>query len=480
MHTDRYVRLLQIVTVVVGIALLANALFYDGILLTFPYGVDDSEGVVLDQAWRLARGLALYPPIEHEPYILSVYTPLYPALVSLLLRATGPLLWGARLLSFLSFLGIIAASAGILRRLHVDRWWTFVGVLLIALSPTLVHWAALCRVDMLGLLFVLLGWWRYAGDQTRRGALIAAGFFLLALMTKQTLLAAPIALFIDRIRRERARGLQELFLFAAVLAGLLVGLQLASGGTFFGHSFLYVATPPRLSQLMHYLQQFLFEQAPLLVVLLLLLASPARTDRESGWLRLYFLFALLAGFGSLKTGSGENFWFEAIIALALLFALFGDRATRTPDATISWKAFLAGVVLLQLLLIGVGHRIAPERAQPLAALRRAEGDRISAIVRETAGPVLVENADWAVLNGKAFLFDAFSFAQLHYQERWDQTPVVARIEGGDYDLVLLSFPLDAVPALKRQRFTPEVLAALRERYTLSERIGRWHLYVPRG
>src|SRR5688572_29558763 len=79
-------------------------------IATFPYQIDYGEAPELNRALLLARGQQIYVDPSAPPYQMANYTPLYPALVSLFVRFTGPEFWPGRSLALVSTL----ASAGLI------------------------------------------------------------------------------------------------------------------------------------------------------------------------------------------------------------------------------------------------------------------------------------------------------------------------------------------------------------------------------
>src|SRR5688500_2582117 len=79
-------------------------------IAAFPYQVDYGEAPELNRALLLARGQQIYVDPTSPPYQMANYTPLYPVLVSLFVRFTGPEFWPGRSLALVSTL----ASAGLL------------------------------------------------------------------------------------------------------------------------------------------------------------------------------------------------------------------------------------------------------------------------------------------------------------------------------------------------------------------------------
>src|SRR5688572_6202434 len=79
-------------------------------VVAFPFQIDYGEAPELNRALLLARGQQIYVDVSTPPYQMANYTLLYPALVSLFVRFTGPEFWPGRSLALVSTL----ASAGLI------------------------------------------------------------------------------------------------------------------------------------------------------------------------------------------------------------------------------------------------------------------------------------------------------------------------------------------------------------------------------
>jgi hypothetical protein len=191
-------------------------------IFAFAYPLDYGEGPLLAQVEALRAGTPiwrLYSDPAAPPYLIINYPPVYLLLTAGLAQLTDSVLLAGRLISLLAALGIVvaivmlAAPADARRRTN-DRGQTryagfsaigyrlsAIGYRLSAIAlallfltvPVVREWAALMRVDMLG---VCLGLWglvvltRGSGPTPARAA--AAGLLLAAsLLTKPSLIAAP-------------------------------------------------------------------------------------------------------------------------------------------------------------------------------------------------------------------------------------------------------------------------------------------------
>ncbi len=245
------------------------------LLLGFAHPLDYGEGPLLAQVEQLRAGTPiwrLYADPSAPPYLVVNYPPLYLLLCAGLAGLTGSALLAGRLISLLAALAAVAAIAALARPtgggaggaapppktffLDVEQqsrstsrksWGRAAALSLLFLTvPIVREWAALMRVDMLGVALALWGLAALGRPGERRQPLLAGLLLLASLFTKPSLLAAPAAavgwLLWERLRAprgQRARPLGTLLALITPLVlggGLLLGLlQWASGGWFALH-----------------------------------------------------------------------------------------------------------------------------------------------------------------------------------------------------------------------------------------------------
>src|SRR5215471_19220772 len=202
------------------------------------------ESWLLDGARRVASGEGLYGPVNQVPMMHIAYTPLYYAVVGGLQRLFGDAGYvTGRVVSVLATVAGAVALAWSVQRM-TSRWaygWLAAGVFLTQ-NLTALLWASLNRVDALAVGLTLVGLAVFSAGRTS----LAAGMFLLALLTKQTFFIAPavalLALWPCRASMLRFAGL---FLGGAVLM-VLVG-QWLTGGWFLWHTVVANGNEPDLS-----------------------------------------------------------------------------------------------------------------------------------------------------------------------------------------------------------------------------------------
>ena len=195
--------------------------------LRYPWVIDAAEAVNIQSSYTISRGHDPYGTDPHG-FIATPYPPVYLALAALWLRLGGLDLVGGRPIS-LAATCVVAALAGYLVACETGQRLAglLAGLLFLACGPTIV-WAAFYRQDLLALAFGLAGlvwlshWphgpWVY-------GALVP---FVLAVYTKQSALAAPVAGCLYLFWRDRRGGLRFTLACAVTLAFPLVPLELVT------------------------------------------------------------------------------------------------------------------------------------------------------------------------------------------------------------------------------------------------------------
>ena len=301
-----------------------------------PAAIDYGEPVVYGQAARLLTGQPLYQPIDREPLTVAAYTPLYYWAAAGLQRGVGPGFGPGRALSLLSgvvsaiLIGLLAGhGAGDLPEPARDRddfdketrtWvaagscgglWVgaFGGLLFLALAfpgPE-TPWLGLYRVDMLGVALSLstvavLSW----SSGTR--ALVLAGVLGgLAVLCKQTLVAALIAGVLWQPRR----SLPMLATAALTIAIPCLVLEATSGGAFLQNTVSANENPFYVSVAGGLLAEFVKAQwLPLILAGAYLWLARPWASVQGRLLVLYWLLSSLSLLLIGKIGANHNYWIE--------------------------------------------------------------------------------------------------------------------------------------------------------------------------
>ncbi|HYE97957.1 MAG TPA: glycosyltransferase family 39 protein [Planctomycetota bacterium] len=452
-----------------GLALYGAAFLADSIRhLAYPFAIDGGEGLVLDQARQLAAGETLYRKVDGYPYKAAHYPPVYPVLCALPIRLWGVSLLYGRLLSLFSTLGVAGLLYAWVRKESESREAGALAALLFLASPYVSSWGIVHRVDMLGLFFTAAGLFVARRGWNTRGVYGSIPLFLLAGLTKQTFLAAPLAVFIALLWQDRPRAWRW-GAASAACAGLAFGALMAASD---GHAFYHLVTSARNRfsgmVLVQSWTQAVRCHAGLFGLAFAGWALTSIAPRPS-LAGLYMPLAALAGLGAAKLGSGINYFLELILAACLAASMAVARLQRHPvpeTALFAW-------VLLALQLFCGAQRYVPPHLGP------DERARITLHVNEADGPILSEDPGYVVVLGRPLVFHGWAMSQLHYQGIWDDAPVVRDLKSGRFKKLLLSEDVDRVGPGGSDSLTPAMAEAVRTSYRCVDRVGWIHVYAPK-
>ena len=453
--------------------------------LRWPLEVLYGEALIQDHAARLLRSEALYQPLGAPSYSVVAYTPFFYALMALGQLVGGPGLAFGRVVSGLATLatallvGKISAGQG--RGLLAGACGA---LLFVALGfPTPFPWFGLAKEDSLGVAFGVASLAVLANGQSRRHVLSAGVLAALAILTRQTLIAALLAGSAALLVRER----RQLPYF---LAACLVPVAVVSA--FFElttHAFLLNTVfangqPFRTDILLTNLATLKAYQAgPLAVAAVAVVRRIVmRKSFEDALLPAYGLATLLPLIGLASVGSAQNYWIELAAATSALAAAEIFWWLRWADSR--WQLVGAGLALAPLVNVVVAGRLALIWLPALEHYSQPErvGSEFMGVletVRSTPGPVLAEPLDAVVLAGKPVLVEPWAADALYRSGTWDIQPLIQQICGGTIQLAVLAHSLDDDGlAYHDVGIWPTPMRdALRQKMELRETRASRHLYV---
>jgi hypothetical protein len=456
--------------------------------LVFPYQLDYGEGVLLHFVREWAAGRPIYKAIEGYPYITSNYAPLPILLAMALTPILGLSFAAGRGWTLLAVVAITILIAAWVWR-EGRRWLPAAAVALIFLgSPYIYHWAPLFRVDLLGLALTLGGLYAvclYAGpcatrvEPRRTGLLwLAVILFVAGLYAKQSFIFAPAAalvylfLFVDRWL-----AIKMAAAMAVLGGGAFLLINLFTGGGFWEGLVVSNVNPFLWSEFWKQQADFFatFALLGLLAgwyVLDKVVLDRATAVREKvSPLDLYLPAALASLWLAGKAGAWENYFFEALAALALCAGLGLARLTRYRAWTVRLLAPL--LVLAQVGLMWHTPRVAARYLE----LTHRSNKEIASYLAGTPDPVVSEDMGLLVTNGKVLDYYSFQYSQLARAGRWNQAWELGRLRDRAFSKVILEQGT-RLDVDRYQRFTREFLSELDRNYRHAGTVGKYELYEP--
>jgi hypothetical protein len=305
----------------------------------FTYG----ESWLLDGARRVARGEGLYAPADHLPLMHIAYTPLYYVVVGGLQRLVGESGYTVgRVVSLVATCVGAGALAWSVRCL-TTRW--SVGLLaagvFLTQNLTALLWAPLHRVDPLALGLTLVG----LALATAGRVSLAGCALLLAVLTKQTFVVAPVAVAIALWPcKPRLVRFSLIVLGGGALA--VAAAQWLTGGWFLWHTVTANSNEPDLLTFAALMGGFLQYNGMPVIAALIALTLPSSSG-ERLW-RAYFLGCLATLPALAKLGASSNYWLELSAATAAILALASYRLAAWPSARLIAPTVLAGSLFIAI------------------------------------------------------------------------------------------------------------------------------------
>jgi hypothetical protein len=474
-----------------GLALyLAFTLWLGCAGLVYPYQLDYGEGIVLWFAQEIARGHAIYKPLADFPFASSNYPPVAMLLAAILMPIFGDGYLAGRLLNFASALIVAVLIFRIVRAETRDHHAAILASFFFLGSPYIFHWIPLFRVDLIGLAFTFtalyFAWKREQNPITNasresritnyeRFARITI-FSLLALYTKHTLFAAPLAIFLALFRRDRRAAIQFALTLGASGGAIYLALDALTGGGFSAGLIESNATVFLFDQLIALLKNFV---TTFPVLILLAVGSWLARVRRFGVLELYALISFVALAMSGRVGAWENYFFEAI-AIACVFAGFQIAdfklriANRERWARITnYELRFTILLLAQLILFWHDPRIAAD-----LIMRDFPANRdLAALLARTNGNVISEDMGALATSGKPVVYYTFQYSSLARAGKWDQQWEIERLRARAFPLVILERGTREDVDHYR-RFTREFVSALDRDYARVQSLGKYEIYAP--
>ena len=213
-------------------------LCYVGTMLWAANELSPPESVVSAQSLMLVHDGTLYYDLQHYPYTVCAYMPSFYWLESGLIRAGLSAFHAGRLISFAALLGLIVLCGRIALLYTDDRHAAWVASLAAASSSLLGSWGTTGQVDILAAFFALAAFYNYSRFEVRgaNSLWIAGVYAVLAVFTKQTMLAAPAAIFVLLWIRDRRKALWFGAIFGLSVATAVLAINAALDGRFLANT----------------------------------------------------------------------------------------------------------------------------------------------------------------------------------------------------------------------------------------------------
>lgn len=432
---------------------------------------DDAEPEILNQAWRLSRGLSIYRSIEAPPYLHTAYPPLYFALVAGALKMTGLSYIPAKLVSLISVLAIGCAMTRLGRLWRRDgkfAWWL---VSLLVLVPAFLYNSTRAHVQMLAVALSLISFVLFL--RKGRIALIASAVAaVLAVYTKQTQIALPVAMLFCLALSDLRRLV--VYLGALLLSGVppLLWLQWQTSGQFLENTIFL----NRLSHSVADVPLVLLHWAGPLVLIICIASHEVWSRARKHHLEeldFYFIVVAIATLVTSGRLGAHSQYVVELCVVAVLFVLRNDELRVGSSGMLAAQALLLVVYAPIFALVEEGRfGMASNRAAP----------EVERLLSSVPGPVLSQQSSFSLFSRGEIPIQLFHFTALAREGLWDMGRLEDEVERRSFAWVVTEFPIESATMTSDdlERFTTEVVDALRANYVRAEVIAPYFVYRRRG
>jgi hypothetical protein len=448
--------------------------------------VDHVAGVRMALA-RYAQGGLLFPPLyDGERYGGTRFMPVPVVLHAAAATVTGEYLFSGKLLGYVFMLGLAAVAGVVLLRSQCPPVFAFGLVALLFVGQPGLAATFGMRVDTLPALVQLAAVAVVATTAGAVGAAAAAVLCLLAVASKLTAVWGAIAVLIWLSFADRRR----LTVFAATYGvgavALLMILHVVSDGRFAENIFNVslsagsgdiVRAPSRL---LHHL----VSDTPLVWAMLpigVFATAAAFRHRAVSIYHVAFLVQPpLLLFLFTDVGVGFNQFVDLAALTVVVIGLYVAHQARVSPPT--WHATVTGLLVVWLLVSGGVVHSAPRVRAAVGEFAAGEPVAVPPLAEHVTAEtsLLSEDPTVPVMAGQdPVVLDPFMLLRLDRRRPEAVDDLVARIDAGEFQLVVLIRELDDTEWWGTYHFGPRVIAAIRGGYRPMGTQDGYHLYEPR-
>lgn len=480
---------------------------YAATAITFPYGLDYSEGLIWQQALWLG-GPHLYGETTQFPFLVCDYPPLYLAAVRVAAWGGFDFLAAGRAVSvFANVATCVLIGAMVFRvcrlscsTLAASVAGSVAGLLPLTLLP-IISWSILMRVDTLALTLTCAGLYLACLSFRRPGLIyLALIAFVAAAFTKQNYLAGACAMFPFCLIRSPAHTIRA-YSAGSALGLVLVGLlEWLTDGRFLRHIVTYAADTVDPAVALHrtslWLAAYPVYDGLVVAALVVGWRHTLARKQQAGWrgivalireddgcawlgfLALYLLLTTAMLITAGKTGAADNYFLEWMCCWCLWIGwLVGHNlgpSRAAPSAT-RLALLMPVLILLQLWPIHLGL-ITLQKGQ-FSDERKAVWGALLARVRQIPGPLLSDDMVLVIQAGRHVEMEPGILLELAHTGQWDEQKLIDKLRAHYFGAVITAY--DPGDPTFDERYLPATRSAMLAAYPRVEIFGDYRLRLPR-
>lgn len=453
------------IALVVMCGIFAYYLFVGIKWVIYPHSIDFGEGFVISYAQQWQDGTWNWD-INVPPYMTMVYGLGYPLLMQPLISIFGAELWLARLVSFIASLVVCVFLYLIANKITGKKIISIIIAMLPALHPIFRDWAPLARVDMIAVMFEVIGIYIFVRFKDSKWLYIAIVPFLLAIMVKLSAVAGLVAVVIYLLITKRHKFVVFTLITLSCMSIIFAFLMAVSNGEYINHVLVYQNTIENFDIPILMVNFMMFFPAFISLFLLAIFYIRRYTSkRKLSFIAIYFIAAIILNmFLTLRPGAAGMYYFEAIISGCLCAGLFLNYLYNhhKKQAIVMLSAF----ILVFFAIYGW------RTTMPFPDKQYAEDIKtVQSIISDTDKPIVTENSCLVMDVGKELYIETFIFTNLARLGYWDDTEYINDYKSQYFDYVVLKVSLEQKEKYEDEgypdsNFTSETIEAIKDNYTL--------------
>lgn len=398
--------------------------------------LDYSEGFIMYIGECYASGSWSWGIADQAPYMISFYPPVHYAILGHLINLFGDSLIVGRVLNLVTTAGCCVLVGLIVHRLTGNKLIGLIAGLLPMTHPVILNWSMIVRVDLMAVMWSLAGIYLVLRFHPSRWMYLSIPFLLLAVYTKQSMLAGTVAVGLYLLIRNWRQGL----IYCGALGGVglagLVAATVATDGEFFNCLFTY-------QQLEPYFKRFaddfvLVGYTPLVpaIVLTVYYIIKHRLTLPA----MFVLVALPVNFVLIyRLGSSHIYFVEIIMAMSITAALALHELQ-----SIRLTAVALPVFAITLMSLYSSYTV------PMEIYRGYQDNYQDAVevIADADYPVLTEHCQLVLDAGQEPYYEPFMFLNLARLGLWDEGKLIRDLDERRIDYVVSDLTLPRTDNLR--------------------------------
>jgi len=436
---------------------------------------------------EFVRSGHIYPDIDRPPYQVTVYGPLTYVLLAIPYRLAQAAGIAPQVVVRLGIVGALCLCVLLIflisRRLYSSCPIAWLCALFAVSALPIAEWTTQIRGDFLALGFSLLSVYLFLlanGRPRTIGAAVCAG---IALLVKQTFWAAPIAIVSWLIYRRRY---EEVLFWAIGFACIVVG----------GYAIAWWREPLMLKHIAA-VRHPIFEYRQASFILWNALSQPVVPFAAIGGLLvlwksvperlLFFIYCVVAWLVAILTipqvGGNINYFWEPLLASAVLAGpVLHDlqrKANRTPIVVTAILFVLLLRAFFPILLRDLGYL---KQCYTKVSDYQERKTKWECFVSAVSGRRLLSTIPAVTVHSiTPEIPDPFVNSTLELRDQWNSGPVVAQMDAGVFDLIVIDKGgADKVDYYRGVRYWSDGMwGALKRKYRLACVFEDMEVWLPR-